>query len=414
MTVFPLRPRANRDRPRSAQDWSGAARTTTRGRFERSPHPGRRRTAHQRHRRALALDTRTSLLDLLREQLGLTGAKKGCDHGQCGACTVLVDGRRMNACLTLAVAVDGAESSRSRASPTATSCTRCSRRSSSTTRSSAATARRARCARRSACSTRRARLAERRHRRLRRRRARRSDEIRERMSGNLCRCGAYVNIVPAILEAGAMRPFGYERRRRRRRRRRRCSTSPARDVPRRRHEPRRPDAPRRRDARRCSSTSPAAVRPRSRRPTAAACASAPPCATATSPAHPLVRERYPMLAPALAAGRLRTAPQRRDRRAATCCSARGATTSRTSRSRATSASRAPAARRARASTATSRSSGGRSMHRDPSLGHGRRPRRARRRGPRRGTRGARAMPIDELHRLPGDDPSATRCSSAAS
>jgi xanthine dehydrogenase YagT iron-sulfur-binding subunit len=57
----------------------------------------------------LAVDTRTTLLDLLREQLGLTGAKKGCDHGQCGACTVLIDGRRANACLALAVAHDGAE-----------------------------------------------------------------------------------------------------------------------------------------------------------------------------------------------------------------------------------------------------------------------------------------------------------------
>ena len=58
---------------------------------------------------ALTIDTRTTLLDLLREQLGLTGAKKGCDHGQCGACTVLLDGRRANACLALAVAHDGAE-----------------------------------------------------------------------------------------------------------------------------------------------------------------------------------------------------------------------------------------------------------------------------------------------------------------
>ncbi|UGS38343.1 2Fe-2S iron-sulfur cluster-binding protein [Capillimicrobium parvum] len=56
----------------------------------------------------LTIDTRTSLLDLLREQLGLTGAKKGCDHGQCGACTILLDGRRANACLALAVAHDGA------------------------------------------------------------------------------------------------------------------------------------------------------------------------------------------------------------------------------------------------------------------------------------------------------------------
>ncbi|KST57234.1 (2Fe-2S)-binding protein [Methylobacterium sp. GXS13] len=54
-------------------------------------------------------DPRVTLLDLLRERLGLTGAKKGCDRGQCGACTVLVDGRRINACLTLAVSLDGAE-----------------------------------------------------------------------------------------------------------------------------------------------------------------------------------------------------------------------------------------------------------------------------------------------------------------
>jgi xanthine dehydrogenase YagT iron-sulfur-binding subunit len=58
---------------------------------------------------SLELDTRTALLDLLREQLGLTGTKKGCDHGQCGACTVLIDGRRANSCLALAVAHDGAE-----------------------------------------------------------------------------------------------------------------------------------------------------------------------------------------------------------------------------------------------------------------------------------------------------------------
>jgi xanthine dehydrogenase YagT iron-sulfur-binding subunit len=57
----------------------------------------------------LTLDTRTSLLDALREQLGMTGTKKGCDHGQCGACTVLVNGRRINSCLTLAVMHDGDE-----------------------------------------------------------------------------------------------------------------------------------------------------------------------------------------------------------------------------------------------------------------------------------------------------------------
>jgi len=54
-------------------------------------------------------DPRTTLLDLLRERLALTGAKKGCDRGQCGACTVLVDGRRINSCLSLAVSMDGCE-----------------------------------------------------------------------------------------------------------------------------------------------------------------------------------------------------------------------------------------------------------------------------------------------------------------
>jgi len=56
---------------------------------------------------SLELDTRTTLLDALREHLHLTGTKKGCDHGQCGACTVIVDGRRINSCLTLAVMHDG-------------------------------------------------------------------------------------------------------------------------------------------------------------------------------------------------------------------------------------------------------------------------------------------------------------------
>ena len=59
--------------------------------------------------RSLTVDTRTTVLDALREQLGVTAPKKGCDHGQCGSCTCIVDGRRVTTCLSLAVAYDGAQ-----------------------------------------------------------------------------------------------------------------------------------------------------------------------------------------------------------------------------------------------------------------------------------------------------------------
>jgi xanthine dehydrogenase YagT iron-sulfur-binding subunit len=135
---------------------------------------------------ALEIDTRTSLLDVLREHLGLTGAKKGCDHGQCGACTVLLDGRRANACLALAVAHDGADVTtveglsagdelhplqRAFIEHDAFQCGYCTPGQ--------------------LCSA-AGMLEEPRADELD------ADAIRERMSGNLCRCGAYVNIVTAI------------------------------------------------------------------------------------------------------------------------------------------------------------------------------------------------------------------------
>jgi xanthine dehydrogenase YagT iron-sulfur-binding subunit len=138
----------------------------------------------------LSVDTRTSLLDLLREHLGLTGAKKGCDHGQCGACTILLDGRRANACLALAVAHDGAEivsveglSDGDELHPLqhafvehdAFQCGYCTPGQ--------------------LCSA-AGMLDEARVEGV----ALDAAEIRERMSGNLCRCGAYVNIVAAIAD----------------------------------------------------------------------------------------------------------------------------------------------------------------------------------------------------------------------
>ena len=153
---------------------------------------------------AREVDTRTTLLDLLREHLDLVGAKKGCDHGQCGACTVLLDGRRANACLLLAVAVDGAQVvtiegladgddlhalQSAFIEHDAFQCGYCTP---GQICSAAGMLAEARAGWPSAVTP----------------DVRAEDppldeaEIRERMSGNLCRCGAYANIVPAIAEVG--------------------------------------------------------------------------------------------------------------------------------------------------------------------------------------------------------------------
>ena len=142
-------------------------------------------------------DVRTSLLDLLRETLGMTGTKKGCDHGQCGACTVIVNGTRINSCLSLAVSHEGdtvttveglAEGDglsplqKAFVTQDAFQCGYCT-----PGQLCSATALLNEIARGepSVVTDGRVRLSE--------------EEIRERMSGNLCRCGAYNNIVDAIL-----------------------------------------------------------------------------------------------------------------------------------------------------------------------------------------------------------------------
>ena len=162
--------------------------STARKRPEKFPTPAKMTvTLHVNGvERKLTVAPWTTLLDALRLHLDLTGTKKGCDHGQCGACTVLVDGRRINACLTLAVMKEGAQvttieglAQAGKLHPLqqafidhdAFQCGYCTPGQ--------------------ICSA-AGLIAE--------GRARTADEIRELMSGNICRCGAYPNIVAAIEE----------------------------------------------------------------------------------------------------------------------------------------------------------------------------------------------------------------------
>ena len=152
-------------------------------------------------RRQLEVDTRTSLLDVLRENLHLTGTKKGCDHGQCGACTIMLDGRRINSCLSLAVMHEGAAITTIEGMGTPDKlhpmqaafikhdgyqCGYCTPGQICSAVAVLDEIKQGIPSHVSGSLTERPLLS--------------ADEIRERMSGNICRCGAYSNIVDAITE----------------------------------------------------------------------------------------------------------------------------------------------------------------------------------------------------------------------
>ena len=154
-------------------------------------------------RREVELDTRTSLLDAAREHLHLTGSKKGCDHGQCGACTMIVDGRRINACLTLAVMHQGSEITtiEGLGQPEALhpmqaafvkhdgyQCGYCTPGQICSAAGMLSEIEAGWPSHVTGDLSAKVSLSD--------------EEIRERMSGNICRCSAYPNIVAAIRDAG--------------------------------------------------------------------------------------------------------------------------------------------------------------------------------------------------------------------
>jgi xanthine dehydrogenase YagT iron-sulfur-binding subunit len=152
--------------------------------------------------RSLCVDTRTTLLDALRERLGKIAPKKGCDHGQCGSCTVLLDGRRVTTCLALAVQHDGAEivtveglapagelhpMQRAFVEQDGFQCGYCTPGQICSAVGMLDEVERDWPSHVTADLEAPAKLS--------------GEEIRERMSGNVCRCGAYLNIVAAVREA---------------------------------------------------------------------------------------------------------------------------------------------------------------------------------------------------------------------
>jgi xanthine dehydrogenase YagT iron-sulfur-binding subunit len=152
-------------------------------------------------RRDVTVDHRVTLLDLVREQFDLTGSKKGCDHGQCGACTLLLDARRVNSCLILAVTVDerdvvtvegladGDDLSDLQAAFVEHDALQCGYCTPGQLCSAVGMLDEFRRGWPSAVSADVAAVP-----------VLDEVEVRERLSGNLCRCGAYVNIVPAVLQ----------------------------------------------------------------------------------------------------------------------------------------------------------------------------------------------------------------------